>query len=138
MPNSDLVPYYKLGSSQDGPPDELLSREECKRRKKANIGHYACHGNIFQEDGPRVAERKPFSSRFGAVHDVSVSPGERIVFAYCYDNANTDQTISEGQQEYWQAAHERAVAVIDGARAYRGAPAVKGWIRPGHQQECSL
>lgn len=116
MPNSDLVPYFKLGSSQDGPPDSMLVREECKRLKKANKGHYARHGMIFQEDGPRVASGPPpVSSRFGAIRDDSVSPGERVIFAYCYDDG-----IAGG-------AHDRATEIID-----------TGWIRPSHSQECSL
>src|SRR5678816_3151572 len=111
---NDLVPTYQIGSDQNGPADEFLEREECHRRKKLCLGHFSQHGTVFQLDGPRKpAGPPPVSSRFGAVRDDSVSPGERVIFAYAYDDG-----LKGGP-------HDRAVAIID-----------SGWIRPPHGQEC--
>jgi hypothetical protein len=83
----------------------MLERSECHRRKKLNLGHFSLHGTVFQLDGPRRITPPPVSSRFGAVRDDSVSPGERVIRDYC------------DQEEY-------AVVIID-----------KGWMRPSHRQE---
>jgi hypothetical protein len=80
MSKLDFVSAYYPGSSQDGPPDKTLPREECHRLKKQNLGFFASHGRIFQFIGPRPAW--PVSSRFAAFRDESASIQEATMNDY--------------------------------------------------------
>lgn len=108
LAKQEPIQCFVEGQSLSTAPATITTREQCREWKKLGTGYFISSGKQFRlTDLFHPAVVAHVSSRFGAIRDASVSPGERVIRDYV-DN-----------EPY-------AVAIID-----------IGWVRASHAQVLS-